>query len=162
MNSIVTMSFISDLVNYINNKFEADDRLPSSRKPFGYSAFERKIIKDTNKPYYVVQVIDNSPRDETFIDVSTLNVGVQIDVYALKGTFDKNEYFADVMASIYQDLISGYMTELKYSGQNKNIRLMRKVSGTPSFPFEDGAKAYYATLRYDFTIMNKYTKIYNN
>ena len=158
---MVTIFLIDDLIQYLNDQFESDARLPTSKKPMGYSAYNQEKIKDRTKTYFVVQCLDNMPKDETFIKVETLRMGIQIDIFALKGEFDGKQYLAQEMAMILQDLVSAYMEELKYGGANQNIRLMRKIVGTPSMPFEQGTKAYYSSLRYDLTITSNYEKVYD-
>lgn len=151
-NTLIT--FIDDLIDFLDSKFEADPKIEGAIK--GKSAFNTNLIREATQTFYVVRCISNAPRDETFVDVATLDLSVQIDIYALKGTYDGVEYLAEPMSMVLQNVVSNYMYELKYNNINPNICLMREITSSPSLPFENGSKAYQASLRYQFAIMRNY------
>jgi len=155
-----TKLFIDDIVAYIDEMFAKDTRLTASKKIKGKLAFSTDHIKDATKSFYVVHCMSKAPKDETFVAVKTLRVYVQIDIYALKGVFGGEQYLAEPMSIVLQDVISEYMHNLKFNGSNKNIGLMREVTSSPALPFEDGTKAYQSSLRYEFTIQKDYEKVY--
>lgn len=161
VNNLTISLFIEDLVAYLNNKFAMDSRISNAKKPVGALAFNRKMIEDATKPFFVIQSLSNSPKDETFLRVETITASIQIDVFALKGYFGGKVYLAEPMSIVLQDVISNYMEELKFGDANDNIRLMREITSSPAMPFDDGMRAYSASLRYEFTIMKDYQKIYN-
>lgn len=160
MNEIISeqpiLTFINSLITYLNGKFSSESKLSANKRPSGHLAFSNDLIKNATKSFFVVKCISHSIKDETFNSPATLNVYIQIDVYAQKGSYNNAIYLAEPMSIILQQLISNYLNELKYGGSNANIRLMRQMSSSPAFPFEDGAKAFQSSLRYEFTIMNDY------
>lgn len=156
MKSRVIDNFINDLITFLDGKFSNDDRIPKSKKLQGQLAFTKKMIQETTKSFYVVSCLNNSPESETFNGVTTLRVNIQIDAFALAGTFDNKQYLPDRMAMMLQETISGYMEDLKFGDENKNIILMREITSSPSLPFENGDRAYFSSLRYQFTIMRDY------
>lgn len=154
-------SFVNDVIGYIDKRFEQDTRFAANRKPVGKLAFDKALIDKTLKTFYVVQVMPTNPRDETFNDVITLSVPLQIDIFAVKGTVGGNQYNAEQMSIVLQEIVSDYMKELKYNRTkiNDNICLMREITASPALPYEDGARAYQASLRYEFVIMQDYKPI---
>ena len=82
-----------------------------------------------------------------------------IDIFAIKGTFNKVQYLAEPMSIVLQDVVSQYMTDLKFGNYNNNICLMREITASPALSYRDGSKACTASLRYDFTIMTDYTPV---
>lgn len=151
-NTLIT--FINDLIDFLDAKFAADPKIESEIK--GKSAFNTNLIREATQTFYVVRCISNSPRDETFVGVETLDLTLQIDIYALKGKYDNVSYLAEPLSMVLQNVVSNYMYELKYSGENPNICLMREITSSPSLPFENGSKAYQASLRYQIVIMRNY------
>lgn len=158
--STTIMYFMNDLIAYLDNKFATDNRFSATKKLTGNLAFSQEMIKSATKSFYVLRCINNSPKDETFVGVETLNVYIQIDIYALKGNFGGTQYLAEPIAVALQDVVSAYMNDLKFGDYNKNICLMRETTASPAFPFEDGVKAYQSSLRYQFTIMQDYERVY--
>lgn len=156
------MLFVDDIIRFIDAKFASDSRFTVTKKPTGNLAFSKSLIDGATKSSYVVQVLSNNVGDETFNDVVTLSVALQIDIFALKGAFDKTQYLAQPMSIVLQDVISNYMQDLKYNHSNENIRLMREITASPALPFEDGDRAYVSSLRYEFSIMKDYSKVYNS
>lgn len=152
----VLISFIDDLISYIDGKFLADENIEATQKPRGKSAFNTNLIRSATKPFYVVRCLSDAPQDETFVKVATLELNIQIDIYALKGLYNKEEYLAEPMSMILQNVVSNYMLDLKYSGENKNICLLREITASPALPFEDGSKAYQSSLRYNIVVMRDY------
>lgn len=152
----VLISFIDDLISYLDGKFLADNDIDATQKPTGKSAFNTNLIRSATKSFYVVRCLTDAPRDETFVKVATLELNIQIDIYALKGKYAQKQYLAEPMSMILQNVVSNYMLELKYDGSNKNICLLREVTASPALPFEDGSKAYQSSLRYNIVIMRDY------
>ena len=157
-------TFVNDIISYLDRKFAADNRFASAKKPTGKIAFDKSLIEKNAKSFYVVQIMPTNPRDESFNNVLTLTVPLQIDAFALKGTVGGSQYTAEQMSIVLQEIISNYMLELKYNREkeNKNICLMREVTASPALPFEDGARAYQASLRYEFVIMKDYKNVNSN
>ena len=153
-NTLIT--FINDLISFLDARFLADPKIPADEKPTGKSAFNTNLIRSATKTFYVVRCISDAPRDETFLDVETLELYVQIDIYALKGHYDNEAYLAEPLSMILQNAVSNYMHDYKFNNLNKNVCLMREVSASPALPFEDGSKAYQSSLRYQFVIMRNY------
>lgn len=154
------MYFINDLIAFLNEKFANDQRLSATKKLTGSIAFNEQFIKDTNKSFYVIRCLNNSPKDETFTDIKTLSIDIQIDIFAMKGNFGGLQYLAEPMSIVLQDVVSTYMQDLKFGDYNENICLMREVTSSPAIPFEDGVKAYQSSLRYKFTIMKDYERVF--
>lgn len=150
------LAFVTDIISFLNAKFSADSKIPSTKKPTGNLAFNTSLVKNATKPFYVVQCISNAPRDETFNEIKTLDIYLQIDIYALKGSYNSVSYLAEPMSIILQNVVSNYMSDLKFGNINKNICLMREVASSPAMPFEDGSKAYQSSLRYQFSVMRDY------
>lgn len=148
--------FMQDIINYIDDKFTNDTRLASAKKPMGSLAFQEDFVQKTTKHFYVVQCLSNAPKDETFVDISTISISLEISVFALKGNFDGNLCSAEVMSINLQDAISDYMAQLKFNNANENICLMREITSSPAIPYEDGKRAYFSTLRYEFSIAKDY------
>lgn len=159
-NKNTIMMFVDDIIQYIDAKFSSDSRISATKKPTGNLAFSKTLIENQNKSFYVVQVLSNNVGDETFNNVVSLTVSLQIDVFALKGSFDKVQYLAEPMSIVLQDVISNYMSDLKFGNSNENILLMREITASPALPFEDGDRAYTSSLRYEFSITKDYNKVY--
>lgn len=151
-------SFIKDLIDYIDERFASDNRFNSAKKPTGKLAFDKSLIDKSAKSFYVVQIMPTYPRDETFNNVVTLTIPVQIDIFAVKGIVKGVQYTAEDMSIVLQEIVSKYLLDLKYNREteNKNICLMREITASPALPFEDGARAYQASLRYEFVVMKDY------
>ena len=122
----------------------------------GHLAFEPNLVKNAQKSFFVVQILNNAPEHETFTKPVSINISLQIDIYALRGVFDGTQYPANRMSIVLQEAVSDYMNTLKFEQLNDNILIMREVTASPAMPFEDGAKAYSASIRYEFTISRDY------
>lgn len=151
--------FMQDLIKYIDDRFAKDERISSSKKLNGCLAFNDRLIENATKSFYVVQCLSNSTKDETFNSSLTKQISIQIDIFAIKGTFNKVQYLAEPMSIVLQDVVSQYMTDLKFGNYNNNICLMREITASPALSYRDGSKAYTASLRYDFTIMTDYSPV---
>lgn len=160
MNKTTIMYFMNDLIAFLDEKFAKDNRFSASKKLVGALAFNKDSIKNATKSFYVLRVLTNRPKDETFTSITTLNVNIQIDIYALKGNLGGTQYLAEPMAVALQDVVSAYMQDLKFGDYNQNICLMRETAASPALPFEDGVKAYQSSLRYQFTIMQDYERVF--
>ena len=158
--STTIMYFTNDLIAFLDERFANDNRLSATKKLVGALAFNKNSIKDATKSFYIVRCLNNSPKDETFTSVETLDIHIQVDIFALKGNFGGAQYLAEPMAIVLQDVVSAYMQDLKFGDYNKNICLMREVTSSPAIPFEDGMKAYQSSLRYKFTIMRDYERVF--
>lgn len=156
MNKMVIDTFIQDLINYLDNEFANDTRIPKSKTLQGHLAFTKNLIQDTKKSFFVVNCLNNSPKTETFNSVKTIQLNIQIDVFALAGTFDGKQYLAEPMSIMLQNVVSEYMEKLKFGDVNENIILMREITSSPAIPYENGDRAYFSSLRYQFEIMRDY------
>lgn len=156
MKSSVLEIFVQDLINYIDDCFANDSRVPKTKAPQGQLAFTKNLIQETKKSFYVVNCLGNSPKNETLNATKTLQLNVQIDVFSLAGTFGGKQYLPEGMSIVLQNAISDYMEELKFGDYNENIILMREVTSSPAMPYDNGDRAYFSSLRYQIEIMRDY------
>lgn len=135
--------FLDRIIEYLDNKFNADTTL--TQKPVGHYAYEYGLIPDT-EPYYVIQLLDDSTQSETFLEETTINMPIQLNVYGVNNETDENTQSAQENAIILGQKCIDFMEEFKYS--QDDIISMRRTSCTPALPYEDGSKAYFTAIRY--------------
>ena len=142
--------FLDRIIEFLDYQFDSDATIVE--KPLGHYAYEQGLEPST-KPYYVVQLLDNSTQDETFDEETTDNMPIQINVYGVKTEIDAQLLSAQESAIILGQKCIKYMKEFKYT--QEDIISMRRTSCTPALPYEDGSKAYFTAIRYNIIKSNK-------
>lgn len=143
-------AFLDRIIEYLDEKFNADETL--LKKPVGHYAYEQGLAPST-EPYYVVQLLDNATQGETFLEETTVNMPLQLNVYGVKSDIDEQSESAQESALILGQKCIQFLEEFKYS--QSDIISMRRTSCTPALPYEDGSRAYFTAIRYDIIKVNK-------
>lgn len=150
-------AFLDDIILYIADTF-AQDKEISKKVSVGEAYDENAKPKP---PYIYVQAIDDSDAQQydTFDGESISYVPIQITAYCQQMAIGNNTYTAKDASAIFADKIKEMFDVIKTIKWNNNVKLMRRVGGTPSMPSSNGTTTYFSPIRYDFYINHKYQKI---
>ena len=150
-------AFTDDIIAYISEAFAKDKDITKKVK-VDYAYDEDATLKP---PYIFVQAIDDSDAEQfdTFDGELISYVPVQITCYCQQMTIGGVKYTAREASLIFAQKVKELFLKLKAIVWNENIKLMRRVGGTPAMPTEQGSTTYFSPVRYNFYINHDYQKI---
>lgn len=149
-------AFIDDIIAYIADNFANDSEV--SKDVFVGEAYDENA--KLKPPYIFVQEIGDSDAQQysTFDGETISYVPVQITVFCQQMKIGNETYTAKDASAIFADKIKLMFDVLKTVKWNKNVKLMRRVGGTPSMPTQKGTTTYFSPIRYDFYVNYNYQK----
>ena len=149
--------FLDDLISYISDNFKNDSDISNNVKV--NEAYEEN--SKITPPMIVVQAMDDSDaeRFDTFDGELISYVPVQISIYCQQMQINGEIVSAKIASSIFADKIKSLFDTVKTVVWNSNIKLMRRVGGTPCMPMQKGTTTYFSPIRFDFYVNKDYQKI---
>jgi hypothetical protein len=149
--------FLDDLISYISDNFKNDSDISNNVKV--NEAYEEN--SKITPPMIVVQAMDDSDaeRFDTFDGELISYVPVQITIYCQQMQINGEIVSAKIASSIFADKIKSLFDTVKTVVWNSNIKLMRRVGGTPCMPMQKGTTTYFSPIRFDFYVNKDYQKI---
>lgn len=150
-------SFVDDIIAYIADNFSNDGEI--SKKVSVGDAYDENA--KLTPPYIFVQQIDDSDAQQydTFDGEAISYVPIQISSFCQQMKIAGTTYTAKQASAIFADKIKDMFDIPKAIKWNNNIKLMRRVGGTPSMPTQKGTTTYFSPTRYDFYVNRNYKKI---
>lgn len=150
-------AFLDDIISYIDNNLKKDTEISVRVKV-------KDAYDENNKstpPMIVVQSLDDSDAQQydTFDGESISYVPIQITVYCQQMVINGKTLSAQHSSAVFADKIKEMFETLKIIAWNSNIKLMRRVGGTPSMPLQKGTTTYFSPIRFDFYVDKNYQKI---
>ena len=151
-------AFIDDIIEYISKAF-ANDKDITKKVYVGEAYDENAKLKP---PYIFVQAIDDSDAQQydTFDGELLSYVPIQISAYCQQMAIGGTTYTAKQASAIFADKIKKMFDVITTTKWNNNVKLMRRVGGTPSMPTKGGETTYFSPIRYDFYVNHQYQKIF--
>ena len=151
-------AFIDDIIFYISEFFSKDNDI--SKEVLVADAYDSNV--KLVPPHIFVQEIDDSDAQEysSFDGEEISYVPVQITAFCQQMKIGNITYSAKSCSAIFADKIKGLFDIVETVKWNKNIKIMRRVGGTPSIPLQKGSSTYFSPIRYDFYLSHNYEKIY--
>lgn len=150
-------AFIEDLISYINTNFENDKDI--SKKVSVDDAYDENI-KPLPPHIFVQEIEDNDAQQYSSFDGEEISyVPVQITAFCQQMKIGETTCSAKQSSAIFADKIKEMFDIKKTISWNNNIRLMRRVGGTPSLPVQKGTTTYFSPIRYDFFVCRNYKKL---
>jgi hypothetical protein len=153
-------AFIEDIISYISSNFELDKDIKS--KVSVSDAYDENV--KLKPPHIFIQEIDDSEAQQysTFDGELISYVPVQISSYCQQMEIAGKMVTAKKASAIFADKIKAMFDTIESIKWNKNIKLMRRVGGTPSMPTQKGTTTYFSPTRYDFYLNYKYENLKEN
>ena len=150
-------AFVEDIISYVSKKFELDKDIKD--KVSVDDAYDENVT--LVPPHIFIQEIDDSEAQQysTFDGELISYVPIQITAYCQQMEIANQTVTAKKASAIFADKIKAMFDTLEAIKWNKNIKLMRRVGGTPSMPTQKGVTTYFSPIRYDFYLNYKYEKI---
>jgi hypothetical protein len=149
--------FLDDLISYISDNFKNDSDISTKVKV--NEAYEEN--SKITPPMIVVQAMDDSDaeRFDTFDGELISYVPIQLTIYCQQMQIGDEVVSAKIASSIFADKIKAMFDNVKTVAWNSNIKLMRRVGGTPCMPLQKGTTTYFSPIRFDFYVNKDYQKI---
>jgi hypothetical protein len=150
-------SFVEDIMSYVATGFELDKDIIDEVSVD--DAYDENT--NLNPPHIFIQKLDDqeAERFSTFDGETVSYVPIQITAFCQQMEIANQIVSAKKASSIFADKIKALFETSKVVQWNKNIKLMRRVGGTPSMPTQKGITTYFSPIRYDFYITYNYQKI---
>lgn len=150
-------AFIEDLISYISKNFANDADISKTVSVDDAYDENEKI----SPPHIFVQEIDDNDAQQysSFDGEEISYVPVQITAFCQQMKIGGVTYSAKQSSAIFADKIKELFDITKTIRWNNNIRLMRRVGGTPSMPVQKGTTTYFSPIRYDFFVCRNYQKL---
>lgn len=150
-------AFVDDLISYISQNFKNDAEI--SKKVAVDDAYD-----DNTKPFpphiFVQEIGDSDAQQYSSFDGEEISyVPIQITAFCQQMKIGEKTCSAKESAAIFADKIKDMFDITKTTKWNENIKLMRRVGGTPSMPVQKGTTTYFSPIRYDFFVCRNYQKL---
>lgn len=149
--------FIDDILSYISDTLKNDTDISNKIKVT--DAYDEN--SKATPPLIVVQSLGDATAQQydTFDGEIISYVPVQITAYCQQMEIGGKTVSAKIASAIFADKIKDMFQTLKVISWNKNIKILRRVGGTPSMPTQKGTTTYFSPIRFDFYVNNEYQKI---
>ena len=150
-------TFVDDIMLYISNNLKNDSEIFQKIKVADAYDENSKIAQ----PLVVVQSLDDSDAEmyDTFDGELISYVPIQITAYCQQMQIGEKTVSAKNASAKFADKIKEMFDKVKTISWNKNIKLMRRVGGSPSMPLQKGTTTYFSPVRFDFYVDKNYQKI---
>jgi hypothetical protein len=154
--------FLDDIISYISQKFEKEILFGVSTKVSVNEAYEENV--QLKPPHIFVQIIDDSQAQEydtldgeciSFVPIQISVYGQQMKVWGLPPT----TYSAKESTNALADAVKKLFTPQAATSWNSNIKLIRRVGGTPCMPTQNGTTTYFSPIRYNIYIDSEYKSL---
>ena len=148
--------FLDDIISYISQRFGGD--LLFKRVSINEAYDENVQLKP---PHIFVQIIDDSQAQEyDTLDGECISfVPIQISVYGQQTKAFFTTYSAKEYTNALADEVKKLFTPQAATSWNPNIKLIRRVGGTPSMPTQNGTTTYFSPIRYNIYIDSEYKSL---
>lgn len=150
-------AFLEDIISYVSKNFELDEEIKD--KVSVDDAYDENA--QLAPPHIFIQEIDDSEAQQysSFEGELISYVPVQITAYCQQMEIANELVSAKKASAIFADKIKAMFDITKAIEWNKNIKLIRRVGGTPSMPTQKGVTTYFSPIRYDFYLLYHYEKL---